>query len=64
MNFQRLVTDLESRGLTQTEIAGLIGVTQGRISQVKNDAKSGFRGLATVKLIELHAARHLRQAAA
>ena len=55
MDFQKLITDLECVGLSQAEIANQIGVTQGRVNQVKHDAKAGFRGAATVALIALHA---------
>ena len=57
MNFQKLITDLESVGMSQAEIATQIGVTQGRVNQVKNDDKAGFRGAATVALILIHTQR-------
>ena len=59
MDFQKLINELQGAGLSQADIARRIGVTQGRMSQVKRDSKAGFRGAATVALIALHAEKCL-----
>lgn len=61
---QRLLRDLLGWRLTESDIAREIGVTQGRVNQVRNDPKAGFRGQATVKLMQLHASMCPQQAAA
>ncbi|MBQ9184048.1 MAG: helix-turn-helix transcriptional regulator [Neisseriaceae bacterium] len=51
-NFAEIIKELQSLGITQTEIAKKIGVTQGTISQVKTGLHGfGFqRGLRLFKL--------------
>lgn len=54
MDMRKLLTELDVAGLSQGEIAAAIGVSQGRISQVMQSPSAGFRGNATLKLVELH----------
>ncbi len=64
MDVHKLIADLEEKGMSQADIAREIGVTQGRVNQVRNDPKAGFRGQATVKLMQLHASMYPQQVAA
>ena len=63
MDFQKLISELEATQMSQGEIAKAIGVTQGRISQVVRTNGAGLRGVATVKLLELHQMRCQKAAA-
>ena len=65
MDMRKLILELEEVGMSQADIAREIGVSQGRVNQVRNaeNIEVGFRGAATVKLLALHAVK-LPQAAA
>jgi len=53
-----LIRNLLDTGMTQTEVAGAIGVTQGAVSQVLNSrGKRGFGFASGNALINLHAQR-------
>lgn len=61
--WNKLITDLESSGMTQEEIGNAVGVTQGAISQIKNIESREPSYNVGVKLIALHR-RTLRNAKA
>lgn len=57
-NARELIKELTASGMTQTDIANEIGVTQGAVSQVVNDSRRrGFRFDVGYRLLQLHASR-------
>jgi len=49
------ITELESAGRSLTEIAADIGMSQSALSEVKQGRSKEPRGMAAVRLHELHA---------
>lgn len=55
INTAEIIRDLIQSGMTQSDIAKEIGVTQGAVSQVANSqGRRGFRFEAGYRLLRLH----------
>ena len=62
MDWKKIISELLGTGMTQTEIAKLIDVPKGSITQILRDgAQRGFRYEPGMRLVELHRTRVLER---